>query len=90
MGDEDDGASGLAPNSFELFVQQVAGDGVEGGERFVHEQHLAVLRERTGQGDPLPHTAGELVRAFVGGVGEVDEVEQLERVAATVLARDPA
>ena len=52
---------GLAPDPGQLVVQHVAGDGVERGERLVHQQQLAVLGERPGQRDPLPHAAGQLV-----------------------------
>ena len=43
-------------------MQHVAGDRVERRERLVHEQHVAVLRERPGQRDALAHAAGQLVR----------------------------
>ena len=38
VGDEDDRRPGLPPDPRQLVVQQVAGDGVERGERLVHEQ----------------------------------------------------
>ena len=76
VGDEDDRAAGRAPDALELLVQQVARDGVERGERLVHEQHGTVLREGARERDALAHAAGELVRALLGGIREVDGVEQ--------------
>ena len=58
-------------------MQQVTGHGVERAERLVHEQQVAALRERPGEGDALAHAAGELVRAPVAELAEVHEVEQL-------------
>ena len=88
MGDEHDGAAG-PPDPFELLVQQVAGDRVERGERLVHQQHRAVLRERAGQGDALAHAAGQLVRALVRGIAQIDQVEQFEGPGPALGARTP-
>ena len=61
-------------------MEQVAGHGVEGAERLVHEQHVGVLGEGPGQGDPLAHAAGELVRAACRPKSlEVHDCEQLAR-----------
>ena len=79
-----------APHALELLVQQVARDGVERGERLVHEEHGAVLREGAGEGDALAHAARELVRALLRGIREVDDVEELERLRAPGRARDAA
>ena len=51
----------LRPDPGQLVVQHVPGDGVERGERLVHQQQLAVLGERAGQRHALPHAAGQLV-----------------------------
>src|SRR6478735_3229580 len=77
VGHKDDGASGFLPDALKFVVQQVAGDGVQGRERLIHQQQLAVLRERAGQGHALAHAAGQFVRAPVRGFGEVDQVQQL-------------
>ena len=67
----------LLPDALELVVQDVAGHGVEGAERLVHEQDVGVLGERPGQGDALAHAARQLVRALVGEAVEVHQLEQL-------------
>ena len=54
-------------------MQHVAGDGVERRERLVHEQEVALLGERPGQGDALPHAARQLVHALGAGALEPDE-----------------
>ncbi len=56
---------GLAPEPLELVVQHVAGHRVERAERLVHEEHVGLLGERTGERDPLAHAAGQLVRQLV-------------------------
>jgi hypothetical protein len=76
VGHKDDGASGFLPDALKFVVQQVAGDGVQGRERLIHEEQLAVLRERAGQGHALPHATGQLVRAPVRRLGKVDQVQQ--------------
>jgi hypothetical protein len=76
VGDEEDGEAAVAPQRLELVVQQVAGHGVEGAERLVHEQHVGVLGEGAGQGDPLAHAAGQLVGPLAPEGLEVDGAEQ--------------
>ena len=60
----------------QLVVQQVAGHRVERAERLVHQQHVRVLGQRPGQGDPLPHAAGQLVRPLAGEAAQVHQVQQ--------------
>ena len=65
-------------------MQHVARDGVERRERLVHEQEVALLGERPGQRDALPHAARQLVHPLGAGALEPDEREQplgLARVA---------
>ena len=69
--------AGLLPDALELVVQDVAGHGVEGAERLVHQEHLGLLGEGPGQGDALAHAAGQLVGLAVGEAGELHELEQL-------------
>src|SRR5215471_3308843 len=44
---EDDGASGLAPDALEFVMQQVAGLGVESGERLVHQKDVRFCGKST-------------------------------------------
>ena len=61
--DEDDGQSELGVDALDLVVHRVAGHGVEGRERLVHQDDLGLLGEHAGQLGALAHTAGQLVRA---------------------------
>ena len=90
VGDEQDRAAGLLPDALELVVHDVAGHGVEGAEGLVHEEHLALLGQGPGQGDPLAHAAGELVGLAVGEAAELDEVEQLGGAAPALGLGDAA
>ena len=65
MRHKDDRASSLAPDTLQFVVQQVAGLGIESGERFVHQQDVGFGGERAGDSDALPHAAGELVNVAV-------------------------
>src|SRR5690349_6733459 len=88
--DEHDRQALLLPHPDELLVQHVAGDGVERGERLVHEQHGAVLGERAGQRHALPHAAGELVHPLGAVVAEVHQLEQALRLLPPGRAAHPA
>ena len=48
------------------------------------------MRERGAEGDPLLLAAGELARARVGAVEQVDPLEQLPRAAGALRAGDAA
>src|SRR6478672_3571407 len=88
VGDEQDAERALAPDRLELVVEQVAGHGVEGSERLVHEQHRGLGGQGPGQRDALAHAAGELVRAPVGEVAEVHHIEVLPGAGLAVPAPD--
>jgi len=77
--DEENGQPGLRPEPFQLLVQQVARDGVERRERLIHQEHVGVLRQRTGKSYPLLHATRQLVRAALFETVEVDPVKQLGR-----------
>ena len=62
---------------------------VERGRRLVGDQQLRVVDERHRDHHALAHAAGELVRVAARarrGVGDADEVEQLERALAAPAA----
>ena len=79
VGDEQHGDPDLLPDPQQLVVQQVAGDRVQRRERLVHEQHVAVLRERPGQRHALAHAAGQLVRPLAARAVQADQLEQALR-----------
>ncbi len=82
VGHEENRQTCFSDDAFELAVQQVTGDRVERAERLVHQQHVGILREGTGQRDALTHAAGKLVRPRGGEAGEADNVEQFGHSAA--------
>ena len=90
VGDEQDGQVPLGGDPVELVVQHVPGHRVERAERLVHQQHVRVLGERAGQRDPLPHAAGQLVRALGAEPAEPHDVEQLAGPLAALGAADAA
>src|SRR4051812_45361664 len=90
VGHEDDRQLLLGPDPLQLLVQDVAGDRVERGERLVHEQHRAVLGQRTGEGDALAHAAGELVHPLAALAAEVDHLEQPLGLGAALGLADAA
>ena len=53
-------------------MELVTGDGINGGEGFVHQEQVAVFVEGAGEGDALALTAGEVLRVFVRVFGEAD------------------
>ena len=65
MGDEDERDADVALDRLELDLHLLAQLEVEGAERLVEQQHLGLVDEGPGQGDPLPLAAGEL-RAGAG------------------------
>jgi hypothetical protein len=79
VGDEQDRRARLLPDPEDLAVHPLAGHLVERAERLVHQEDR--WRERQGAGDrhALLHPAGELERAVLQEVAELDEVEHLLR-----------
>ena len=74
---------GLDPLELELHL--AAQLEVERAERLVEQQHLGTVDDRAGQRDALLLAAGEL-RGLA--VGEVAELDQLERVVDLLLELD--
>jgi hypothetical protein len=59
---------------------------VEGGDRFVGDEQVRLERDGPGDPDPLPLTAGELVRvAPARGRGQPHGVEQAAHLVAELL-----
>ena len=75
VGHENDGASGLAPDALQLVVQQVTSLGVEGGERFVHQQNVGFGGQSAGDGHALPHAARELVDVALFKLRQMNEAQ---------------
>src|SRR6266545_4656502 len=89
VGDEHDRLAGPLPDAQQLVLQAVAGLRVQRGERLVHQQHVRVESEATGDRDPLLHAAGQLVRVPVGEPGQPHQVQELPRPVPAGAPRDP-
>src|SRR3974390_797292 len=59
MRDEDNRLSPLPADRLHVLIELLARDRVERAERFVHQEHLRVRRQGTGERDALLHAAGE-------------------------------
>src|SRR3984893_2339158 len=58
MGDEDDGLPPLLPDTLDVAVELLAGQGVERGERLIHQKDARIRREGASERDALFHSAG--------------------------------
>ena len=83
MRDVNDGLAGLAPHLGEQPLHVVAGEGVERGERLVHQQHGRIVGERARDGDALLHAARQMVRI---GLDELVELHQPQLLARDLFA----
>ena len=86
MGHEHDGFAHFALDPQKLVLQALSGNPVDGTEGLIHQQHRRIGAQRPGYPDPLPLSAGELVRVAVCESARV-EADQLEQLADP--ARDP-
>src|SRR6266704_1362034 len=89
VGDEHDGLAGLLPDAQQLVLEAVAGLRVQRGERLVHQQHVRVEGEAAGDGHPLLHPAGQLMRVPVGEAGQPDQRQEMPRPLAALPPRYP-
>ena len=77
VGDEDHGRGQLAAQPDDLVLHVPADHRVEGGERFVEQQHLGTGGQRAGEPDALLHAARELIGAGRAEAGQADQLEEL-------------
>ena len=61
MGHEQHRLLGFLPDAQQFRLHDVAGLGIERGERLIHQQHVGIGRECARQPDPLFHAARKLV-----------------------------
>jgi len=71
MGNEDKGDAQATLQRFELALHLLAQLVVEGREGFIEQQQARLVDHGACNGDPLLLTAGELIRAAVGQLGEL-------------------
>ena len=77
VGDEEDGSFFFASEAGDEFDDGVTGGGVEIAGRFIGEQDRGLVDEGAGDGGALKLSAGELVGAMVGAIGEMDGGEEV-------------
>ena len=93
VGDDDDGEVALAIEPVDQLQDLGLDRHVERRGRLVGDQHVGFERQRHGDHDALPHTAGELVRVepcSPVGVGDADRPQQLDRLGLGFLLGDVA
>ena len=89
MGHEDRGVAGLVVDFAEPLAELLANLRVESTEGLVEEEDARLDREGAGEGDALALAAGELLGVALVEAGKLDEVEELHRAPADLLARRP-
>ena len=77
MGHQDEGDAHVALQVLQLNLHLAAQLAVEGGQRLVEQQHLGLVDQGTGQGDPLLLTAGHLPDAAGLKAAKLDQFEGL-------------
>ena len=75
VGDEKDRAPGTLPQIEKHLVQRRTSHVVETDEGLVHEQNVRLVREHRRDGDPAPHSTGELLGPRAGEFLELDDLE---------------
>ena len=77
VGDEKDGGFLFASEAGDEFDDGVTGGGVEIAGGFIGEKNRGLVDEGAGDGGALKLSAGELVGAVVGAIGELDGGEEV-------------
>lgn len=70
MRDEHEGKAQLFPQAAQLFLHLAPRQGIEGGERLVHQQHFRLHGQGAGDGHPLLHAARQGVRMGIFKAGQ--------------------
>ena len=71
--------AGFPPHVGEQPLHVVARQRVERRERLVHQQHRRIVGQRAGDGDPLLHAAGQMVRERAGELLQLDQAQLFAR-----------
>ena len=61
VGDKDNGFASRFPNALEIAIKLLAGEGIKGGERLIHQEDAGIRREGARQSHALLHSPGKLV-----------------------------
>src|SRR6267378_1546575 len=84
VGDEDDGLSGLAPDTLELVVEQVAGLRIESGKWFIHQEDVGLHGQGASQRHALLHAPGKLMRMVFLELRETNEIQVVAGLRAAL------
>ena len=84
--DEQHGEFRFLPQHQQLVLHALAGQRVERGERFVHQQDVGLHRHAARNRHPLLHAARQRVRIGVGELGQVDLLDVLHGLFVSRLA----
>ena len=71
-------------------MEEVAGDGVQGCKRLVHQQDIRILGQRARQGDTLLHATGQLVGPPLLKACKVDSIQKLASDGPALRGSHPA
>src|SRR3954471_6046350 len=87
MSDEEDRRRPALPDGVELALHEATRLRIERAERFVHQQHLRIHRQRARERRALLHAAGELRRVALLEALEAHHLDIALRAALLLLAR---
>jgi hypothetical protein len=82
VGNEKHRDVGIFPHPEQLIVHLVAGNLIEGAERFIHQQNRRFLNERSGDRNPLSLTTGHVGRQSFRHIAQPDYGEEFVRSGA--------
>src|ERR1700730_10095448 len=68
------------PEVGEHLLHDLAGQGVQGAEGLVHQQHLRIVRQRPSDRHPLLHATGESLRVGLGEPVQLHQADQFTRL----------
>ena len=88
VGNQEYGFGGALPDLQQQLLHLFAGEGVEGAERFVHQQHARIGGERTGQADTLLLATGQLPDPPIFETGKVHQCEHFPSADFTFVPGD--
>jgi hypothetical protein len=66
----------LTPEVLNAMMQLRAGLGIQSRKRLIHQQDGRVHDQRAGDGDPLPHSAGQFVNEFFRAAGKMHHLQR--------------
>ncbi|MCY1427207.1 hypothetical protein D9M71_430430 [compost metagenome] len=89
VGNQEHRFGGALPHLQQKLLHLFAGKGIEGAERFVHQQHPRVGRQRPGQAHALLLATGQLPDAPFAKAVEVDQGQHLAGLGFTLRSRYP-